>query len=123
MATYAHGMYRERRKGPDMWLRVITFMGAFGWLLLLVAMMVFHEARPDPETVTSRFNKAFVETSWDYDLARYIFYLMVLGLVMSLAGLGINARRLRRKLDQVRINLVALGVISLVGIVAYLLFL
>lgn len=114
---------RERRRGPDVWLRVLSFVSVFGWLIMLAAMIVFHEARPEPTTVTTRFHDTPVNTTWDRELARYLFYLMVLGFFSSIAGLVINARRMRRRYDQVRVNLVVLGVISLTGICAYVFWL
>ena len=115
--------YKDERKGPDIWIRTISFLGVAGWLVLLAAMIIAEQARPEPQTVTTRFHNIAVRTSWDKELATYIFFLMIAGVCMSVTGLLINARRLRRKYDQLRINLILMLVISLSGIIAYLFFL
>ena len=60
-----------------------------------------------------------LQQQWDMELARYLLWLMVLGLVFSTVGLIINARRHRRRTDQWRFSLVFLGLSSLAGIALY----
>ncbi len=123
MTAYDPEKDKERRRGPDIWIRVISFFGVIGWLAMLVAMIIAEKARPEPETVTTRFHNIIVRTTWDMELAAYLFYLMIAGLCISITGLLINARRLKRKNDQLRVNLILLLLISVTGIITYLFFL
>ena len=123
MTAYKPGKDKDRRKGSDIWIRVLSFLGVTGWLVMLGSMIVADRARPEPETVTTRFHKVIVRTTWDMELATYLFCLMIAGLFISIAGLYINSRRLKRKDDQLRINLILILLISITGIITYLFFL
>ena len=113
---------RDRRSRPDIWLRLISFFGVIGWLVMLVAMIIANKARPEIETVTTRFHNIMVRTIWDTGLTTYLFYLMVVGLCISVTGLLINLKRLKRKDDQLRISLILVLLISIAGIVTYFFF-
>ncbi len=119
MISYEPVKKKDRRKRPDIWLRSISFFGVIGWLVMLVAIIIVDKARPELETVTTRFHNIMVRTIWDRELTAYLFYLMVVGLFISFTGLIINSRRLKRKDDRLRINLILLLLISIAGIVIY----
>ncbi len=61
-----------------------------------------------------------VDSRWDMGLVEVVFYLMVLSLCVSIAGLLINATRRKRNDDGFRKYLVVLGLISVFGVVYYL---
>ena len=112
-------MPADRRKGPDLWIRSLRYLALAGWILLIVAFVILDRAKPQVETFFERVYNIHLEQHWDMDLARYLLWLMVVGLLLSFAGLVINARRNRRRTDQWRVSLILLGVISLTGIVLY----
>jgi len=109
-----------RRKGPDLWSRSLRYLALFGWLLLISALFILDRAKPKIETFFERVYDIQLRQQWDMDLARYIWWLMVLGLLISVVGLVINANRKRRQTDQWRLSLIFLGLISLSGILLYL---
>lgn len=92
---------------------------------MLVVYVLLDRAKPDRGTFvdTMYFEQLGIPFStssqWDADLVNYIFFLMVLGLCISITGLLINAGRRRRKDDGFRKYLVFLGMISLFGVVYY----
>lgn len=108
-----------RRKGPDLWSRSLRYLALVGWLLLVSALFIFDYAKPKVETFFERVYDIRLHQQWDMDLARYILWLMILGLLLSVVGLVINARRIRRRTDQWRLSLIFLGIISLAGMVLY----
>ncbi len=117
-------IFRERRRGADAWLSMMRVLGVSGWLLMFSALALFERARPeesfiDPELFRRLGIPVVLRQYWDLELVRYIFYLMIMGLVLSLAGLWLNSRRRRRRDDHYRIYLLSLGLISLAGIVMY----
>ncbi|HHH36217.1 MAG TPA: hypothetical protein ENK48_05245 [Gammaproteobacteria bacterium] len=117
-------IFRERRRGADLWLALMRVMGIAGWLLLFAALALFQRARPedsfiDPEIFRRLGVPLTLRTYWDMDLVRDIAWLMVLGLVLSVVGLLVNSRRHRRRDDHYRVYLVSLGLISLAGLVMY----
>ena len=112
----------DRRRGPDLWLKSLGWLTFAGWLVMVLAMMVIEKAKPPIETIATRFFNIHLRRTWDMEVAQYLFYLMYVGLCISTIGLAINVRRLSRKTDSVRINLILLWLISLVGIITYIYF-
>ena len=113
-----HASRRHRRRDPL--LLALRWLSLVGWLALLAALFVLAEARPPVETFFERWYGLRLRSSWNLDLARYIFYLMLLGLGTSLTGLVINSRRLRRRGDEWRVSLILVAIISLLGLIRYL---
>lgn len=111
MTAYRYGKSSDRRRGPDIWLKTISWLGVTGWLIMVAAMMVADKAKPPFETVATRFFNVRLRSTWDKELSMWLFCLMCLGLCMSSVGLAINSRRLSRKDDQLRINLIIIWLI------------
>jgi uncharacterized membrane protein YhaH (DUF805 family) len=118
-----HGDEQSRRqRRSDPLLLVLRWLSVTGWLILLAALLVLAEAKPPVETFFDRWYDLRMRSSWNLELARYIFYLMLLGLGTSLSGLALNSRRLRRKNDEWRVSLILVAVICLLGLIRYLTF-
>lgn len=86
---------------------------------MMAALFFLDRAKPEIETFFDRWYNLSLRTSWNMELARFILYCMIAGLLLSLAGLIINFKRHRRRGDEVRISLVLLGTLSLFGIICY----
>lgn len=117
-------IFREKRRGVDIWLAMMRVLGVAGWLVLFSALALFERARPeesfiDPELFRRLGIPLVLRQYWDMELVRIIFHLMVVGLILSIAGLWLNSRRHRRRDDHYRVYLLSLGLISLAGIVMY----
>lgn len=116
----------ERRKGPDIWIRLLSWTGILGWLAMLVAFIILDRAKPRRATFIdlTYFRQMGIDpevnNQWNTDLVDYIFYLMSFGLLVSIIGIAINKHRHRRRDDSYRLYLILLGAISLFGIVYYL---
>ncbi len=113
---------REKRKRVDFWLRVISCCGIIGWIIVVISMMIAEKAKPEMGTVATRFENVYVRTGWIPELTRSLFYLMIVGFVVSTLGLLLNMTRMKRQGDLVRINLVLLWIISGAGIINLLFF-
>ncbi len=111
----------ERRKGPDLWIRLLTWSGLISGISLVTVLFITAMAKPQVETFFDRFYNLRLRRSWDMDLMNYIFYLLLLCLVCSLGGLIINSRRRRRKDDHIRASLIVMLCISVFGLIQYLL--
>ena len=111
----------RRRKGTDIWFKLIRWFAVIGWLLMLAAIFIASIAKPESKNY---FNKVAwsLRTTWDMELFRYFFYLMIFGICISAAGLAINLKRHRRKDDEYLLSLIILGLASIVGIAIYLFF-
>jgi hypothetical protein len=120
MNIYRRPVIPERRKGSDLWIRLMRALAIGGWSLLLAALYLLARAKPEVETFFDRYYKLQLRDSWDMVLAQYIFYCMIAGLLFSLAGIIINKRRHRRKDDEYLFSLSLGMLISAWGIGMYL---
>lgn len=106
----------ERRKGPDLWLSVLTLSGLTSGLSLVFALLLTAIAKPEVETFFDRYYNVQMRKSWDVELIELIAYLLLVCLFSSFLGLGINARRRRRKDDYIRASLIFTLGVSLLGL-------
>jgi hypothetical protein len=111
----------ERRTGNDAWLVAIRVLAGLGWLALACALFYLDQAKPQVETFFDRWYHIHLRQAWRLDVARYILYSMLGGLAFSCAGLAVNLRRNRRRDDHLRLSLLFIGLVSLAGIIKYLL--
>ncbi len=112
--------YVERRKGPDLWIKLLTWSGITSGISLVAVLFITAVAKPQVETFFDRFYNLRLRRSWDMELMQYIFYLLLLCFFSSIIGLIINSRRKRRKDDHTRASLIVMLAISIFGLVQYL---
>lgn len=110
----------ERRKKPDLVLRLITLSGALSWILLLPVLVLVEKARPVLVTFFDRWMGLEGRDYWDADAYRYAFYLMLLIMLLSAGGLLLNAFRNKRSTDSWRANLIIVFLLSVAGVAYYL---
>jgi len=110
--------FRERRKGKDTVLQVVTIMAVIGWTLLLIALFIIDKA--SPQEIELYFN--IVDTgassspgAWNQHLLQLVFYIMLLGMCLSGVGLYLNSKRNRRRNDSYYLSLIFLGIVSTIG--------
>ncbi len=120
--TGDYSLYRFKRGGPDFWVKTIESLCVIVWLLMLIALLVIGTAKPEIETFFGRYYNIPLRRTWDLELTRYVFYIMILGMFLSVFGLIVNSKRIRRKEDSYRDSLVIVGIISFIGIIKYLFF-
>jgi len=88
-----------------------------GWISIISITLAFHFARP--ARLGDRHWKVGGSTSWDSETVKYMLYLCIISLVLSLLGILVNSLRNRRKKDYFHVNLIVLAVISVIGIIIY----
>ncbi len=120
MSAYRPGIDPDRRKKPDMWVKSLRWLAVVGWLIMLVALFIISEAKPQTQNFFDKITTSQSTTTWNIELAGYIFYLMLIGLVMGAAGIVINVKRHRRKTDEYRISLILITLMSFIGILLYI---
>lgn len=121
MTVYGTGKRPERRRGPDIFVKILGWLGVFGWFLMFVALFIIDRAKPEAEFILSKTARASLRNAWDQGLVTYLFYVMILGLFISIIGIVINTRRFHREDDRFRLTMILLGIISIFGIAKYLL--
>jgi len=121
MRVYGSEKTQRRRKGTDIWFKSIRWLAVIGWLLMFAAIFISAIAKPDSKNYFNKFAWS-LRTTWDMQLFRYFFYLMILGFCISVVGFAINIKRHRRKNDEYLVSLILLGLTSIVGIAIYFFF-
>jgi len=125
MARYIPGVTPDRRKQekPDLAGQLLSWLGLGSWLLFFLMLIMGNKARPEMQSpLESRYGIA-TRSTWDLDTARVLFYLMILGLLISAVGLSLKKVRTRRRTDSRFYSVLLMGIISILGIIYYLFWL
>ena len=109
----------ERRKGPDLLVRSLTWANATAAVALVAAFCLTAMAKPEIETFFDRFYNVnlYRRPNWDMNLMRYMAALFFFSALTGVLGLVINHRRRRRRQDYIRVTLVVCLLASLIGLV------
>jgi hypothetical protein len=110
---------RERRKksrSEDILYRAAVSLNLFAWTLLLIALIVFHYARPEFITGLQNYWDIDGRDFWHNDKLNWLLILLETCLLMSFFTVVIRARRNRRKADQFGMNVLVLLLISLISL-------
>ncbi len=116
-----HRPQADRREGPDVWIRLLTWSGLLSGASLVAALFITAVAKPEIETFFDRYYDLRLRQTWDMELMQYLFYMLLICMFCSIAGLIINSKRKRRKSDHTRASLIVMLCISIIGLVQYLL--
>jgi hypothetical protein len=103
---------KNRRKGPDFWLRALTVLTVAGWLLLFASFVLFDLARPETETLFHHIMGVLPQKGWNERLRNAVFYLVIGCQGVSMIGVWVNGRRMRRRSDKYRWSIMGLGITS-----------
>lgn len=106
----------QKRRGPDIWIKIIRWTAALGWILMFAVLLLTDKARPKVAFFLDRILQVPLRTSWDRRLLDIACFLLVLILGLCLSGLFINSRRHKRKTDHYNRSLVIMGILALGGI-------
>jgi hypothetical protein len=96
-------------------LKMLSFL-SIGIIVLLAFLIAL--AQPASYAVVDK--RPGFSATWDPALCPTLFCVMVVGFLVGMAGLVLNAKRLKRKHDFLRVNLILLSIASLLGIIIYL---
>ncbi|MBU0485899.1 MAG: hypothetical protein KKB30_15455 [Proteobacteria bacterium] len=121
MSKYIAGVSKDRRgERPDSLTKTVRWLGVASWVIMFSALAIIGKARPEAETALDKKYNIVVQTTWDVELANYLFVLMIVGLILSLIGICIKQQRTRRRTDEYMYSLYILGITSTCGILYYL---
>jgi len=122
MERYIPGVTPDRRKSekPDLAGQFLSWLGLGAWLLFFLMLIMGNRARPELKTSLEAKYDIATRNGWDPDTARVLFYLMVIGLMISLTGTYLRKARTRRRTDSQFYSILLIGIVSAVGIVYYL---
>ena len=107
----------DRRKGPDWFTRLINTLNVLSWLVFVIALAIFHYARPELNNIILEFHKIPIREHWLVTLKQYLFISLYVSVTFSLVSLVGNQLRNKRRSDVHRYNLIFL-IIVLVAFIA-----
>ncbi len=113
----------NRRKYPDLTLRLLAWSNAIAVISLGVAICLIAIAKPKHENFLDHFYSVQrLNPSWNMDLIGYIGIMLLLSFLASVIGLFLNSKRLQRKGDHVNATLILSLIISIFSLFFYLRF-
>jgi formate hydrogenlyase subunit 3/multisubunit Na+/H+ antiporter MnhD subunit len=113
----------ERRKGPDIWMKIVSWASIAGWIVLFAIIYILSKAKPQTENFFDKMLNVRLRKTWDIDLAQYAFYLMIFLLIFSFSTFIINIKRHKRKTDRYSPSIILMFIFSVMGIISYIAFL
>jgi len=119
--------YLERRKKADWMVRMAAILSFISWGFALAVWVVLEMASPEREhrfitSILSKHHDAtiYIRNYWDKTLLPVAFILLVVSLAICLVAFFFNKMRMRRKTDKYRKSIIVIGVITIAGIVLFL---
>ena len=111
----------DRRKGPDFVSHFVNLLNVTSWDVFLVALIFFHYARPEMNTIIHQMHDIPVRLGWVNSLRDWMILSLYVCIGISVMTLIFNNFRLKRKTDFRRYNQVFLLLVSaaFVGVVTY----
>jgi hypothetical protein len=104
---------KNRRKGPDYVVKLISFFSFVTWMIFFITLIVFHMASP-------RMGSYHAVRVNYFDMGSAVVIIKVLlfiNIIISVWGIIANTMRNKRKTDTFRSSLVASTLLSLVGFI------
>lgn len=115
----------NRRKRRDFFICLINLCIVASWIFVVFSFVIFKKALPVGRTFYDRYFKVNVgiEQGWDAARVQALFYLMAATFCVSLLGLYLRSKRHRRMDDHYSASLIVFGIVSAIGMVAYVIYL
>lgn len=118
---YPQKKFLEKRKGPDVIIKLINLIAISTWTLLFISLILFDKAKPEIQNIFDRLNNFRpLRENWNHELTKIIFVIMIIGFISGIIGIIFNNKRKKRKTDETWISLYFVVIISFLGIIFYL---
>ena len=108
---------RHTPRNQDKFYRIIMGLNLVAWLVFLIAMIVFHYARPELISGVQEFWGLEGRTDWSSTLTFYLLMLLGLCFTLGVAVVVMKRRRSRRKNDFFGINIGILLTITVTSLI------
>ncbi|RUO77604.1 hypothetical protein [Idiomarina seosinensis] len=83
------GSVRELKQ-LSFWTRVLGWLSIVGWIIFIAALVVYHYARPEHDTLLTEIFGISVRDYWHITLGELFIVLLMFGLLISLIAFTIN---------------------------------
>ncbi len=110
---------KNRRRGPDTMVRMITISSVVSWIVIFVAFIIYQMVHPSGGSYNT-VRKTMIDFSAGVIVAKALLFLNFL---LCVWGMIMNSMRNKRKSDKFRLSLVISAFISLAGFIVMMIFL
>ena len=115
--------FQERRKKVDWVVRMASILSFVSWFVAFGVWIVLGQAQPEQENMFTRglFNirAITVRNYWDTRLLPIALGLLIASLCICIIAFLFNMTRMKRKTDKYRKSIIVIGIITIAGIVAF----
>ncbi len=108
---------REIPKREDTVYRAVIALNVIAWMTLVMALILFHYARPDFVTGLQQYWGLEGDTSWSEGYLRALRVTLQICLGLSLVSIILRSRRTRRHYDRFGVNLFVLSILAVISLV------
>jgi len=115
---------KDRRQKRDWVTRMPTILSLLSWMLLAAVWIIIDQASPPKAYGWLSFFDGYSTPTgrWDRGLVNISYILLMVSIGLCLIAFGFNKMRKRRKTDKYRLSVFFVGIVSVVALVAFLMF-
>ena len=110
----------DSRKKADWVTHMATILSAVSWVIAAIVWFVLDQAQPEKAHMFTRYFDVAVRESWNYSFIPLVLVLLNVSLLSCVAAFIFNVLRKRRKTDKYKKSVIIIGLITLVGMVVFL---
>lgn len=114
--------YNDRRKGPDIIVKLVQLSGTVIWLMVIAIFIVLGMAKPKEQTLFENLANIQLHRTWNYNLLRSAFFMLVFLFLICIISLILNIFRHKRKTDRFNPVVIVFMILSFIGIMLFLFF-
>lgn len=110
----------DRRQIPrkkDTAYQSILILNAIAWFTLVIALILFHYARPDLVYGFQQYWGMEADTSWSENYLSALRITLQVCLGLSVVSIILRSRRTRRRNDRFGVNLFILSVLAVISLI------
>ena len=112
----------RRKQQADWVVNASAALSVVSWVFAFLVFLVLDIASPERDNFFTNFlGDGAVRTEWDSTLLPIGLMLLVFAFLCSVAAFIFNMMRMRRKTDKYRKSVIFMGLVTLAGIVAFIL--
>ena len=112
--------FANRRKQADWVVNAAAALSVVAWAGAFFVILVLDIAAPERDNFFSNvLGDGMIRTEWDATILPIGLVLLVFSFLCSVAAFMFNMMRMRRKTDKYRKSVIIMGLITLLGIIFY----
>ena len=112
--------FQERRRQTDWVVNAASILSVLSWLVAFAVVLVLDIASPQRANFFTNVFDGVVTATWNQTFLPLALILLILSFCSCIAAFIFNMMRMRRKTDKYRKSVIIMGVLTLIGIIAFI---